>query len=168
MVTPRRWDIPGIQLIQSMATVVATTVTTGAQATKTAETKTSAEVWIYNVSRTPGAPVPLRPVVSVKQDRASTLVMRLRLDLTDTPADLKGMEPNKLAKQELSAQLGDTKILDNWAGRINDEQTQLITLVRVLATQEDALLRCSGQGSIWADTPPRRDAEVQPGVANPP
>ena len=159
LITPRKWCVGRCEPIESMATVMTTTVRTKGRERNTSTMRASIQIWIYNITATKAIETSPRPVLALAGDRLTTTVLRMRIPMSNIPESLRNQSASEIAKAELDRLLGPKQYVDAWGAR-QGEHEEILVLVRVLATQKGGLLQRSGMEDFWVDTP-REDMQEQ-------
>ena len=109
-------------------------------------------VCIYNVSKQPVCQGQILPSIHIPDDHQATTVMRLHCNVEAIPQGEMDTDMRGAIKKELLSHMEPTTLIDLWNWKQNS-RSEAMGLVRVPGDKIDALLRLSGKGGLWVETP---------------
>ena len=151
IVTPKPFGIQGTTPIQSMATLLMTSVQVKGKERVTASSRTRVCVWVYNVSRKAALTKPLSPILELNLSKPTTAVLRVKVPTARVPEDMLQADVLSAAKQEMRRLLGEKDLVDVWG--VTRKEGHLVMQVRLTQESKEAFMKRSGFEDLWVETP---------------
>ena len=152
LVAPRKFEALDLTPHSTIATLISETITKKGDQQVRRSVRCRTPIYVYNVSKQPAFQGEIIKPIAVPDDRQGTTVMRIHCPTHAIPQD--HLEKNLIAtiKTELQGRLEAATVVDlwNWKGTHPDEA---VGLARVPTDQVVGMLKLSGQGGLWIETP---------------
>ena len=152
LVAPRKFEALDMTPHNTIATLISETITKKGDQQIRKSVRCRTPIYVYNISKQPAFQGEIMKPITVPDDHQGTTVMRIHYPTHAIPQD--HLDNNLLAtiKAELQGRLETNTVVDlwNWKRTKSDEA---MGLVRVPTDQVVGLLKQSGQGGMWIETP---------------